>query len=75
MDKLFFVVAAAIALIFGFFIYKKPREAFKIQKRFYASINWNLDPISLEKEVRNTKVMGISVIIFVVLAGLYMCFR
>jgi len=33
--------------------------AIEIQKRFYARINWRIEPISMQKELRNTKIMGI----------------
>jgi len=30
-----------------------------MQKKFYAKINWRIEPISMQKEIRNTKIMGI----------------
>ena len=68
---LVFVFTAALALFFGIFIYARPLTAFEIQKRFYAKINWRIEPISIEKEIRNTKSMGLFLIIFVILAAIY----
>ena len=36
----------------------KPQLAIEIQQRFYAKINWKIEPISMEKEIRNTRIMG-----------------
>ena len=43
----------------GLFIFFKPDLAIEIQKRFYAKINWRIEPISMPKELRNTRIMGI----------------
>ena len=45
-------------LTVGLSLIIKPEVAIEIQRRFYAKINWNIEPISMEKEVRNTRIMG-----------------
>ena len=42
--------------------------AFEIQRRFYARINWRIEPISFEKEMRNTRLMGVFFVIAIVIA-------
>jgi hypothetical protein len=37
---------------------KRPELAIEIQKRFYAKINWRIEPVSMPKEIRNTRIMG-----------------
>lgn len=37
---------------------RKPKLAIEIQRRFYAKINWKIEPVSIQKEIRNTKLMG-----------------
>ena len=69
--NLLFILIAIVSLGFGIFIYCRPLEIFEIQRKFYAIINWRIEPISLEKEVRNTKVMGLFLVVFVVLASVY----
>ena len=69
-DMIFLVIVAA-ALVFGFWIYFYPLKVFEVQKKFYAIINWRIEPISMEKEIRNTKIMGLFLIVFVVLASFY----
>ena len=39
--------------------------------RFYEKINWRIEPISMEKEIRNTEIMGVSLIVLTVLAVVY----
>ncbi len=48
-----------VSLILGIFLLRKPGLAIEIQRRFYAKINWKIEPISMEKEIRNTKIMGL----------------
>ena len=51
-------------LALGFFIYLKPSLTIDIQKKFYEKINWRIEPISLAKEIRNTRLMGLFLIVF-----------
>ena len=46
-------------LVIGAFLYLKPALAIKIQIKFYEKINWRMEPVSMEKEIRNTKIMGL----------------
>lgn len=52
-----------LGLGMGFLLVKKPALAIEIQRRFYEKINWKLEPISVQKEIRNTRIMGIFLII------------
>ncbi|MDD5019121.1 MAG: hypothetical protein PHH75_01085 [Candidatus Omnitrophica bacterium] len=56
-------VFSALSFLVGFFIYLKPRKAISIQVAFYRKINWRMEPVSMEKEVRNTKVMGLFLLV------------
>ena len=51
---LFFLVGVFI----GFFLVINPALAIEVQRRFYAKINWKMEPISMSKEVCNTRIMG-----------------
>ena len=51
-----------LSMALGIFLILKPEEAIKIQIRFYASINWKMEPLSLTKEKRNTRWMGMFLI-------------
>jgi len=46
------------AFCIGCFFALKPMRTIELQKGFYARINWRIEPISLEKELRNTRLMG-----------------
>ncbi len=48
----------------GVFVFLKPQKVIDLQIRFYALINWKLTPISMEKEIRNTRMMGFILILF-----------
>lgn len=65
------IIAVLFAIIAGLFLFLKPAQAIEIQKRFYAKINWRIEPISLQKEIRNTKIMGISLVAAAILAAIY----
>lgn len=50
---LFFVIGGL-----GLFIFKKPKAALELQRRFYARINWRIEPVDMQKELHNTRLMG-----------------
>jgi len=61
---------AATGIIIGVFLALKPARAIEAQRRFYLRINWKIEPVSMEKELRNTRLMGlfltgISILIFI----------
>ena len=53
------IIAMIFAFIVGFICFLRPNSAIKIQQKFYAKINWKIEPINTAKEIRNTKIMGI----------------
>lgn len=57
------ILISSLSILIGLFIFKKPTSAFEIQRKFYALINWRIEPISLDKEIRNTKIMGLSLVL------------
>jgi len=59
------ILISLISIIIGLFLFFRPALAIEMQKKFYAKINWRIEPISLKKEIRNTKIMGLFLIIFV----------
>lgn len=72
--KLYFVgklIWSLLGFCIGFILAFKPHIAIEIQRRFYEKINWKIEPISMEKELRNTQIMGIFVIVAAVLTILY----
>jgi len=61
MNPLFFTIFVLFSLIsfgVGLFLVIKPELGIEFQRRFYAKINWKIEPISMEKEIRNTRIMG-----------------
>lgn len=62
--------ALMVSLAIGLFLFLKPALAIEIQKRFYAKINWNIEPISMPKEIRNTRIMGLFLILLGAGAGI-----
>jgi len=60
---------AICGVIFGLFMLLRPASAIRIQQRFYAQINWRMEPISMGKEIRNTRLMGAFLIVVILLAA------
>lgn len=54
--------------LIGIFLILKTEKALELQKKFYEKINWKIEPISLKKELRNTKIMGYILILIGILA-------
>ena len=71
METVIFVITALIALVLGGFIYANPQKVIALQQKFYTLINWRMEPISMPKEIRNTKLMGLFLIIFVLISCIY----
>lgn len=75
MAAVLFVLIVLAALALGFYLITAPQQAIDIQTKFYALINWRMEPISFEKEIRNTRLMGMTVIICAFLSSIYFCFN
>ena len=64
--KLVSPVASILAIMLGVFFVRKPGPAINFQIAFYRLINWKMEPVSWDREIRNTRVMGV----FTILCGL-----
>jgi len=66
-----FICVAFLSFACGIFVYMYPEKIIEIHKRFYALINWRMEPISIPKEIRNTKWMGLFLISVTLIACAY----
>ncbi|MDI6606613.1 MAG: hypothetical protein QME65_05690, partial [Candidatus Omnitrophota bacterium] len=57
--------------VVGLFVFFKPNLTIEIQKKFYEKINWRIEPISMQKEIRNTKIMGGFLVIVAIITIIY----
>ncbi len=62
---------SVVGIIIGLFVFFKPELAIEIQRKFYEKINWRLEPISMPKEIRNTKIMGMFLVVVSLAAMIY----
>ncbi|MDD5611296.1 MAG: hypothetical protein PHH69_07210 [Candidatus Omnitrophica bacterium] len=51
-----------VSLSFGLFLLLRPLSAIEFQIKFYEKINWRMMPISMPREIRNTRLMGVSLL-------------
>ncbi|MCX5702176.1 MAG: hypothetical protein NTW64_04265 [Candidatus Omnitrophica bacterium] len=58
----FIILGLSVALL----LLIKPFLAIEMQRRFYEKINWKIEPISVEKERRNTQIMGLILLLILV---------
>lgn len=65
------ILISVIGIIVGLFIFFKPELTIEIQKKFYKKINWRIEPISVRKEIRNTKIMGMFLVAVAVVTIIY----
>lgn len=56
-------LAAIFCLSVGFLTATNPKLIIEFQIKFYKMINWRIEPISMSKEIRNTRIMGIFLVI------------
>ncbi len=59
----FLILFSFIAIVIGFVLFLNPAFTIEIQRRFYEKINWRIEPISMQKEIRNTRIMGLFLIV------------
>lgn len=52
------LIIAIASLLCGLILILKPKDSINIQQNFYKRINWKIEPINYDKEVRNTRIMG-----------------
>ena len=57
------VIIGISALLFGLVLILKPKECIQMQQNFYKKINWKMEPIDYEREVKNTRLLGFTGII------------
>jgi hypothetical protein len=63
-----------VGIIVGVFIFFRPAVVIRLQIKFYEKINWRIEPISLPKELKNTRYMGLFLVLFCLLASFYIRF-
>lgn len=68
------ILACSACLLLGAFLLFRPALAIELQRRFYELINWRMEPISMPMELRNTKLMGLSLIVMAAAALIYSLF-
>jgi hypothetical protein len=61
-------------IIVGLILALKPAWAIEAQRRFYAKINWRIEPISMEKELLNSRLMGYFLIVLSIATLLFVLF-
>jgi len=61
-------VLCGAGLLAGAVCLRWPGKVIAFQQKFYACINWRMEPISMSKEVRNTRLMGFALVLLAVSA-------
>ena len=65
------LTVVTIVIVFGALIAWNPRKIIDAQTAIYRLINWKMEPVSMEKEVRNTGIMGLALLILGIIALVY----
>jgi hypothetical protein len=65
------VLLSLASLAIGLFIFLNPAQTIELQRKFYEKINWRIEPISMTKEIRNTKMMGLFLIALAIATIIY----
>ena len=58
------ILISIVSLLLGLFMFLRPASAIEFQRRFYLKINWKMEPVSMPLEMRNTRLMGLFLIVF-----------
>ena len=62
---------AVAGIIVGLAMFFNSALLIKMQIKFYAKINWRMEPISMSKEIKNTRIMGLVLFAFCVFSIIY----
>ena len=65
------LTSVVMASALGALVAWKPRKIIELQIALYRLINWKMEPISMEKEIRNTRIMGLAVLILGIFSFIY----
>jgi len=68
------IILAVVGIGFGLFMIYKSDAIIKIHIKSAAKSNWRVEPISMEKELKNTKIRGINFVALCILAIIYIKF-
>ncbi|MBU0547306.1 MAG: hypothetical protein KJ710_03580 [Candidatus Omnitrophica bacterium] len=60
-----------LGIAVGSIMFLKPEAVIEFQRKFYEKINWRIEPISIPKEIRNTKLMGLFMVFLAFLGIIY----
>lgn len=69
------ILISVISILIGFFLFLNPALAIEIQRKFYERINWRIEPISMHKEIRNTRIMGLFLVVIAFLTIIYIIIK
>ena len=56
-------MVAIFSVLLGVFLMAVPKQVIEAQIIFYRWINWRMEPVSWEKEIRNTRIMGVMALV------------
>ncbi|MCX5708599.1 MAG: hypothetical protein NTY14_06490 [Candidatus Omnitrophica bacterium] len=62
-NKIILALISGASITIGLFVFLKPELTIEIQRRFYEKLNWRIEPINVPKEIRNTKIMGMFLVV------------
>ena len=65
------ILVYLLSVATGLIMFLKAEAVIEFQRKFYEKINWRIEPISMPKEIRNTKLMGLFLILATPLAIIY----
>lgn len=59
-------------IIFGLWVFFNTEFTMRVQTSFYKRINWFMEPISMQKEIHNTRIMALVLIIVSLVSVIYL---
>jgi len=65
------ILTYLLGIAIGLVMFFKPAAVIEFQRKFYAKINWRIEPISMPKEIRNTRLMGLFLVLVTFLTIIY----
>jgi len=65
------ILTYLLGIAIGLVMFFKPGAVIEFQRKFYEKINWRIEPISMPKEIRSTRLMGLFLVLITFLTIIY----
>ncbi len=68
------VFLSTAGFVIGLVLIRAPGFCIELQRKFYALLNWRIEPISMKRELRSTRFLGVFLVILCIFGLIFAIF-